>query len=298
MANIIDVNTVYIMLQYGYSVQKIHNKIKNYLTDNFCFINVGGTTYRLNFDDNTFEITYYTDKLKRLFDIDDNVKGVFVEIKRIYGNTHAIAFAKRICNYIENGIIIVPNASVDPNHNLFVVQQYGENYSTKVEAPISMKVLDAFGSENPSKYAILYDVKYDKNITYVDWYEKVTGACIKLKYDNDIDISQILKVGFDCKYYIIGAHRYEHYVAMLSVSKDTNTNTIYLQIDMYDDNDSLISIMTMDTVRIKIDGVKSEDVCVESISYRILGRDYDIVCEQTFDQTFEIVESFNNMKGE
>ena len=295
MANIIDVNTVYIMLQYGYSVQKFHEKIKNYLTDDFCFINNGGRTcrtYILNFDENTFEITYYTDKLKRLFDIDDNVEGVFVKIRRIYGNTHAIAFAKRICNYIENGIIIVPNASVDPNHNLFVVQQYGENYSTKVEVPISMKVLDTFGSENPSKYAILYDVNYGKDITSVDWYERVTGACIKLKYNNDIDISQILKVGFDCKYYIIGAHRYEHYVAMLSVSKDTNTNTIYLQIDMYDDNDSLISIMTTDTVRIKIDGIKSEDVCVESISYKILGRDYDydIVCEQTSDQTFELVD--------
>jgi hypothetical protein len=80
---------------------------------------------------------------------------------------------------------------------------------------------------------------------------------------------------------------------MLSVSKDTNANTIYLQIDM-PNNDSLISIMTMDTVRIKIDGIKSEDVCVESISYKILGRDDDVVS----DQTFELVDSFdNNMKG-
>ena len=285
MANIIDVNTVYIMLQYGYSVQKFHEKIKNYLTDDFCFINNGGRTcriYRLNFDENTFKITYYRDKLKRLFDIDDDVEGVFVKIERIYGNTHAIAFAKRICNYIENGIIIVPNVSVDPNHNLFVVQQYGENYSTKVQVPISMKVLDTFGSENPSKYAILYDVNYGKDITSVHWYERVTGACVKLKYNSDIDISQILKVGFDCKYYIIGAHRYEPYAATLSVSKDTNTNTVYLKIDM-SDNDSLISIMSMDKVRIKIDDIKSDDVYVESISYKIPGRGDDIVCDQTYE---------------
>lgn len=286
--NIIDVDIVYIMLQYGYSIQKFHNKIKKYLTDDFCFTNNGGT-YELNFDDDAFEITYYTDRLKELFDIDDNVEGVFVEIKRKYGHTHIIAFAKRICNYIENGIIIVPNVSVDPNHNLFVVQQYGENYSTKVETPISMKVLDAFGSENPSKYAVLYDVKYNKIITSVDLYEKITGACIKLKYNHDIDISQISEVIFDCKYYIIGAHRYELYAAMLSVSKDTNTNTIYLQIDM-SDNDSLISIMTMDKVRIKIDGIKSDDVCVESISYKIPSRDYDVVYEQAWNQTFELVD--------
>lgn len=282
MANIIDVNTVYIMLQYGYSVQNFHEKIKNYLTDDFCFINNGGRTcrtYRLNFDDDSFEITYYTDKLKRLFDIDDNVEGVFVKIKHIYGHTHVIAFAKRICNYIENGIIIVPNTSVDPNHNLFVVQQYGENYSTKVQVPISMKVLDTFGSENPSKYAILYDVNYGKDITSVHWYERVTRACVKLKYNNDINISEISGVGFDCKYYNIGFHRYNN----LSASKDTTTNTIYLQIDMVDYDDSLISIMSMDTVRIKIDGIKSDDVCVESISYRILGRDCDIVCGQTFE---------------
>ena len=282
MANIIDVNTVYIMLQYGYSVQKFHEKIKNYLTDDFCFINNGGRTcrtYRLNFDENTFEITYYTDKLKRLFDIDDNVEGVFVKIKRIYANTNPIAFAKRICNYIENGIIIVPNVSVDPNHNLFVVQQYGENYSTKVEVPISMKVLDTFGSENPSKYAILYDVNYGKDITSVHWYKRVTGACVKLKYNNDINISEISKVGFDCKYYIIGSHRYDN----LFASKDTTTNTIYLQIDMVDYDDSLISIMTMDKVRIKIDGIKSDDIYVESISYKIPGRGDDIVCNQTYE---------------
>ena len=284
--NIVDVDTVYIMLQYGYSVKKFHEKIKNYLTYDFCFISNGDGTYKLKFDDNTFELTYYIDKLKRLFDIDDNVEGVFVKIKRNYGNTHAISFAKRICNYIENGIIIVPNASVDPRHNLFVVQQYGENYSTKVEAPISMKVLDTFGSENPSKYAILYGVNYGKDITPVDLYEKVTGACIKLKYNNDINISEISNVGFDCKYYVTGAHRYSN----LSASKDTTTNTIYLQIDMVDYDDSLISIMTMDKVRIKIDGIKSDDVCVESISYKILGRDYDVVCEQTSDQTFELVD--------
>ena len=52
---------------------------------------------------------------------------------------------------------------------------------------------------------------------------------------------------------------------------------------MVDYDDSLISIMSMDTVRIKIDGIKSDDVCVESISYRILGRDCDIVCGQTFE---------------
>lgn len=51
---------------------------------------------------------------------------------------------------------------------------------------------------------------------------------------------------------------------------------------MVDYDDSLISIMTMDTVRIKIDGIKSEDVCVESISYKILGRD-DVVSNQTFE---------------
>ena len=275
-------NSVYIMLQYGYSLEKFHRKIKEYLVDNFSFIyNV--SSYTLSFDNHSvFEITYYTDKIKCLFDIDDNVKSGFVKIKYVAGAVQPIAFAKRICSYIENGIIIVPYESIDARHNLFVTQHYGENYSTNVQVPISMKVLDAFGSENPSKFAVLYDVKYDKIITSVDLYTKVTGACVKLKYNSDIDISQILKVGFDCKYYIIGAHRYEPYAATLSVSLDTNTNTVYLKIDM-SDNDSLISIMTMDKVRIKIDGIKSDDIYVESISYKIPGRGDDIVCNQTYE---------------
>ena len=272
-------NPVYIMLQYGYSLERFHRNIKGYLVDNFSLID-NGDSYILSFDDNNvFEITYYTDKLKCLFDIDDNVKSVFVKIRYVTGVVLPIALAKRICSYIGNGIIIVPYESIDARNNLFVTQQYGDNYSTKVEVPISMKVLDTLHSE--SKYAVLYDVKYDKKITSADLYKKVTGACIKLKYDHDINISEISGVVFDCKYYHIAAYKLT-YVAMLSVSKDTNTNTIYLQIHM-PNYDSLISIMTMDTVRIKIDGIKSEDVCVESISYKILGRDDDVVSDQTFE---------------
>lgn len=282
-------NSVYIMLQYGYSLEKFHRKIKEYLVDNFSFIyNV--SSYVLSFDnDSVFEITYYTDKIKSLFDIDDNVKSGFVKIKYVRGVVLPIALAKRICSYIQNGIIIVPYESIDARHNLFVTQQHGDNYSTKVQVPIPMKVLDTFASENPSKYAVLYEVKYDKIITSVDLYEKVTKACIKLKYNHDIDISQISEVIFDCKYYYIGCHTFR-LGATLYVSKDTNTNTIYLHIDM-SDNDSLISIMTMDKVRIKISDIKSDDVSIESISYKIPSRDDDIVC----GQTYELVD---NMKVE
>ena len=282
-------NPVYIMLQYGYSLEKFHRKIKEYLVDNFSLIyNV--SSYVLSFDnDSVFEITYYTDKMKCLFDIDDNVKSVFVKIKYVRGVVLPIALAKRICSYIQNGIIIVPYESIDARNNLFVTQQYGDNYSTKVQVPIPMKVLDTFASENQSKYAVLYEVKYDTVHTRrIDLYEKVTKACIKLKYNHDIDISQISEVIFDCKYYYIGCHT-SRLGAMLSVSKDTNTNTIYLNIDM-SDYDSLISIMTMDKVRIKISDIKSEDVSIESISYKIPGRGDDVVCEQTY-------ELVDNMKG-
>ena len=198
-------NSVYIMLQYGYSLEKFHRKIKEYLVDNFSLIyNV--SSYVLSFDnDSVFEITYYTDKMKCLFDIDDNVKSVFVKIKYVRGVVLPIALAKRICSYIQNGIIIVPYESIDARNNLFVTQQYGDNYSTKVQVPIPMKVLDTFASENQSKYAVLYEVKYDTVHTRrIDLYEKVTKACIKLKYNHDIDISQISEVIFDCKYYYIG----------------------------------------------------------------------------------------------
>ena len=46
----------------------------------------------------------------------------------------------------------------------------------------------------------------------------------------------------------------------------------------------------MDKVRIKISDIKSEDVSIESISYKIPGRGDDVVCEQTY-------ELVDNMKG-
>jgi len=257
----VKVDTVYIMLEFGYSVEEFHKKIKDYLATGFSIVKRTTNNYDIFVDRCEYNITYFTDRISKVFNIDDNFRVGFVKIICRAGLISPLTLARRLCNYVENGMIIVPNQSIG-NHNYYAYVHCGEDYSFKSVFPLNPRhYQDIVDNEDPIKYSILYDV----NIHFSNG-DYIKMDMMKIKVQTNKSLDNVSKIVVDLGLYD------KRYFIYNNASIEICDGGYYIVLnDTKDDSLSLLSFAN--NVTFHIEDVDTSDMTIASVEYLRRGSD-------------------------